>query len=91
LLIGLGEVSMLRITTTERNTLKLEGRVVGPWVAELRRAVAEQCAISARVVLDLAEVTYADAEGTRLLRELRLLPADLRNPSPFVAELLGAV
>jgi anti-anti-sigma regulatory factor len=80
---------MLRITVLGERTLKLEGRVAGAWVGELRRAVDELLARAGEVVLDLAGVTYADADGTRLLRELRRAPAQMRNLSPFVAQLLG--
>ena len=60
---------MLRITTTEtdeRVTLKLEGKLSGPWAAEL-----EQCwrttSPAKRLVLDLSGVTFVDPTGKKVL------------------------
>jgi hypothetical protein len=57
---------MLRITRVEdtdgRTCLRLEGRVVGPWVAEL----AADCAAAARaggLTLDMAGVSFLDGTG----------------------------
>ncbi len=67
----------LRITVkenTEAMVLKLEGRVVGPWAAELGR-LWEQTSptlASRRLSLDLRETTYADASGIRILRGIFL-------------------
>lgn len=49
--------------------VKLEGRIAGPWIAELERAwdeAAERVG-SRAVVLDLADVTYADESGKKVL------------------------
>jgi len=65
----------LRITIEEqpeRLVVKLEGRIVGPWAAELGR-IWEQTlpTLDARKLsLDLRETTYADAVGIRALREI---------------------
>ncbi|HTW60873.1 MAG TPA: hypothetical protein VMD55_03640 [Terracidiphilus sp.] len=52
--------------------VKLEGRIVGPWAAELDRLWAETLpSLAARKVsLDLRETTYADAGGIRALRAI---------------------
>lgn len=52
--------------------VKLEGRIVGPWVAELDRIWAQTSSSvsSRRVALDLRETTYADAGGIRVLRAI---------------------
>jgi len=52
--------------------IKLEGRIAGPWTAELRRVWVETAprVASKRLVIDLREVTYADASATQLLREI---------------------
>ncbi len=68
--------------------LKLEGRVVGPWVAELRR-VAETLLTEGRaLILDLADVSFADAGGVAALAGLKSLGVTIMNCSPFVEEQL---
>ena len=66
---------MLRITRLSQKgqglTIKLEGEIVGAWVDAARDA----CAIRGRrpqrrLRLDLAAVTYVDAAGIQLLRNL---------------------
>lgn len=84
---------MLRITQTDTaeggTTLRLEGRLAGPWVLELRE-IAEEClARSQRVQLDLTEVTFVDQGGTALLRELVDRRVEVGGRSSFAAELLG--
>jgi ABC-type transporter Mla MlaB component len=65
----------LRITFQEYPksvVLKLEGRIVGPWSDELIVAWAE-FALSHRVQnmsVDLREVTYMDASGMQVLRQI---------------------
>jgi anti-anti-sigma regulatory factor len=66
---------MLKITTyaEERSTtLKLEGRLVGPWVQEVDRCWSELAAAPAGpIVLDLTGVTFVDAPGKELLIRMR--------------------
>lgn len=63
---------MLKITT-ERNarsiTLRVEGRLTGPWVSELERAWRAIITDPAdgRVAVDLTDVTLVGEEGKRLL------------------------
>jgi len=66
---------MLRISieeTTEALEMKLEGRIAGPWAAELGRVWVETAPrLAARkLILDLSSVTYADAGGTHLLGQI---------------------
>jgi anti-anti-sigma regulatory factor len=66
---------MLRISfdeTVEALEMKLEGRVAGPWAAELGRVWVETAPRLAtrKLVLDLSGVTYADAGGTYLLGQI---------------------
>jgi len=65
-------------------TLRATGRLVGPWVAELERALASH-APAAPVVLDLTEVSFADRTGIEFLRTLRHDPRLSLRCSPFVA------
>ncbi len=63
---------MLKITTEigpEAAKVKLEGKLTGPWVDELERSWLEVTSETKakRITLDLAEVTFIDAEGKKLL------------------------
>jgi anti-anti-sigma factor len=72
--------------------LRLEGNLSGQWVDELRRVTSEPLRDPAgRLVLDLAEVTFIDADGLSLLRELSLRHVTLRNGSLFVTQQLKAI
>ena len=81
---------MLRITQLSQKgrglTIKLEGEIVGAWVGAARDA----CAIRGRRPrrLDLAAVTYVDAAGIQLLRNLMAEGVELAACSSFVGELL---
>jgi len=66
---------MLRITFLEADNatvIKLEGRVAGPWAAELSRAWKEKAPLlaSRKLLLDLRSTTYTDASGKQTLREI---------------------
>jgi len=83
---------MLRITVVESSasavTLRVEGRIAGPWVEELRTT----CDVHARpdpvlLYLELEDVSFADADGVALLRELRDMGVALSHASPFLSEL----
>jgi ABC-type transporter Mla MlaB component len=67
-------------------TLKLEGRVVGPWVEELRRICEPLLAENRILKLDLAEVSYADADGVATLNSFKSRGVKLNNCSPFVEQ-----
>lgn len=81
---------MLKISETTNGkgilTLRLEGRVIGPWVEELRRICEPFLDTNDSLDLDMAEVTYADREGVVLLHRLQACGATLMNCSPFVAQ-----
>jgi ABC-type transporter Mla MlaB component len=51
-------------------SLVIEGRLVGPWVEELRRVIRERAANAAALSIDLCGVTAMDAAGHALLEEL---------------------
>ena len=65
--------------------LKLEGKLVGVWVAELREVVRRARAESGRVQLDLS---FADISGIIALRELIRQGVGIITISPFIGELL---
>jgi hypothetical protein len=65
----------LRITieqTEFATLLTLEGRVAGPWAAELGRVWDERAPQLGRkrMLIDLCNVTYADDEGKQVLRDI---------------------
>lgn len=75
--------------------LRLEGQVTGPWVEELRRVYAEISGSNGHtkghIVIDLAGVSFLDADGIALFHELAARRVLLTNCSSFVAEQLRGV
>ncbi len=69
-------------------TLLLEGRVIGPWVGELQQICEPLLADKTKLTLDLAEVSFADENGVKLLTSLERRGVKLLRPTPFVAEQL---
>ena len=66
---------VLRITIDEKENpvrLKLEGRIVGPWVAELARAWQSlgPSLGDRKLLVDLCGISYINAEGRRILAEM---------------------
>ncbi|MBZ5701854.1 MAG: hypothetical protein LAN84_08400 [Acidobacteriia bacterium] len=65
----------LRISIEENPralTMKLEGRIAGPWVSEVSQAwhsLAPSLGVR-KLSLDLSGVTYVNADGMQLLREI---------------------
>jgi len=80
---------------TEQELLRLEGQVTGPWVAELRRVCAEVLGYNGHggnhLVLDLAGVSFLDADGIALFHELAARRVLFTNCSAFIAEQLKGV
>jgi hypothetical protein len=83
---------VLKITQLVREvevlTLKMEGEIVGPWIGVVCEACTRSGLRTGRLCLDLAAVTYVDAVGVRLLRDLMRQSVEITAASPFVAELL---
>ena len=83
---------MLKITRLSHKgrglTLKLEGEILAPWVGTVRNACTQRARRCRRLRLDLAAVTYADAVGTQLLRDLMREGIEIAACSSFLAELL---
>ena len=79
---------MLRISKIEFekqvSRLRLDGRLSGPWVDELRRSCEADLEVGHELIVDCAGLTFADAEGIALLRWLREQNVTLENCSPFV-------
>lgn len=84
---------MLRVSVIQASdhtvTFRVEGEVMGAWVAELRRACEDVLSRNVRLILDLAGVSFIDLGGADLFRSLRERHVDFANPSSFIAEQLG--
>ena len=83
---------MLRITVVESNaravTLRVEGRIAGPWVEELRTTCNMHTDPDPiQLSLELEDVSFADAAGISCLKELREQGVGLCQVSPFLREL----
>ncbi len=64
---------MLKITIdieVKRATLKLEGRLAGPWVEELRDSWQRAESDGRRISVVLKQVTFIDDAGRQLLAEM---------------------
>jgi anti-anti-sigma regulatory factor len=86
---------MLRITVTQSASsstrLKLEGRLAGPSVEEVRQLCDANLGNQSLVILDLGDVTFIDDDGVDLFRHLRRRNIEVTGCSPFVSELLKEV
>ena len=86
---------MLRIASADRPgggaTLTLEGRVIGPWVDELRRACQRILVAGAPLTLDLHDVAFVERDGLELLRSLVDAGVAVVNCPAFVHEQLRAL
>jgi hypothetical protein len=83
---------VLRITRERSSetsvTLKLEGRLIGPWTSELDRVARDSLDGSWQVLLDVSGLVFVDGPGAALLRALCDRGAMLSGGSPFVTALL---
>jgi anti-anti-sigma regulatory factor len=83
---------VLRITTiAEPNgklLLKLEGKLLEPWLGELTSACSPAPGRFA-VRLDLSRLTYVDSAGVQTLKDLLQRGVTVVETLPFVAALLG--
>jgi ABC-type transporter Mla MlaB component len=83
---------MLRITHINDHdsvsTLRLEGKLQGPWVAEFARSCDELPCSPNRLRLDLSAVTFVDGPGVALLSDLLGRGVTVSACSGLVAELL---
>ncbi|MBZ5543491.1 MAG: hypothetical protein LAO07_07405 [Acidobacteriia bacterium] len=87
---------MLRITIVDSSNeavkIRVEGRLTGLWVEELRRSCdMHGLGDGVRLTLDLADVPFVDATGIEFLKTLRGRCVTLLDPSSFVAEQLKDV
>jgi hypothetical protein len=84
-----GVLKITRLSHKGRGlTIKLEGEILGPWLGAVRDACTKRVRRSSRLRLDLAAVTYVDAAGVQLLRDLVGEGIEIAACSLFIAELL---
>jgi hypothetical protein len=80
---------MLRITIEQNakaTLIILEGRITGPWTAELGRTWTELAPTirTRKLSIDLRNTTYADAGGIQALKDIYLqTAAELVTGSPW--------
>ena len=83
---------MLRISILDDSEqairLVLEGRLVGPWVHELREQSEQALSQAKSVTLDLGKVSFVDSSGVALLRELGDRQVEPVNCSIFISQQL---
>ena len=83
---------MLKITRIDgqdsAQTVKLEGKLLQPWVAEVLRVCTSPGGRSGRTSLDLSGLTFVDQAGAKLLKDLIRRGLEVSACSGFVAELL---
>ena len=85
---------MLRITVVESSgsavTLRVEGRIAGPWVEELRTTCNVHTGPDpVQLCLELEDVSFADAAGIAFMKELRDKGVGISHASPFLTELFN--
>ena len=83
---------MLMITRSDgsdhTHTLKLEGKLLAPWISELDSVCNDSHLTPEKVYLDLCDLTFVDAAGARFLARLIRDGARVIACSGFVAEML---
>lgn len=87
---------MLKITIVEtpaERRFVLEGRLIGPWVGELRMAwrQAHRHPDGRACIVDLNDVTFIDKSGARLLRAIWKKGAQLIAKGVYTKHVLDEV
>ena len=84
-----GKVAMLKITLLDSAgefRLRLEGKLAGPWVSELRQCweTASSTTAGRKTVVDLREVDYVDDAGGLLLADMHGREVELVAITPLI-------
>lgn len=87
---------MLKITlldSAEEFRFRLEGKLSGPWVGELRQCwvTASSTTEGRRTVVDLREVEYVDRDGEVLLGEMSREGVALDASTPFMQAIVQQI
>ena len=90
----MGRLPLLRIhteTTPDGVTLRLEGKLIHPWVDELVRAwmgLGPGLLANPTVCIDLEAVSFVDAQGRSMLAALRRLGCELKGRGPYISAVI---
>jgi len=89
-------VPMLKITildSARELRLRLEGKLSGPWVGELRLCwqTASSTTAGRNTVTDLREVDFVDPEGQRLLADMHRAGVSFDAASPLIRTMLNEI
>jgi ABC-type transporter Mla MlaB component len=87
---------MLRIHVEEQRepavvTLRLEGKLVQPWVDELHRTwsgLAGRLPLDCSIRIDLNAVSFVDEYGRSILAALHRVGCQLHGSAPFIAAVI---
>lgn len=84
---------MLKVTRMDEDdktvTLKIEGRIAGPWVYELKRECENCLARQRQLIFDLSGVNFIDHAGAKVLKSMMIGDrVQLTGCSLFLSELL---
>ena len=83
---------MLRITRIDgqdlAQTLKLEGKLLEPWIPEVLDAMSPPNGTSSKTSLDLSGLSFVDRTGVQLLQDLIRRGHAVSACSSFIADLL---
>jgi len=86
---------VLRISVTSDSEVsihfQLEGKLIGPWVEELRQLSNTALLSNKTITLDLKRLWFTDLEGAGLLRDLHQRQVSQINCSQFITQQLLAV
>lgn len=87
---------MLKITLHDSASelrFRLEGKLSGLWVAELRQCwqTAQSTTRNRKTVLDLADLDFVDPEGQLLLEDMHRQGVTLLAMTPFIRAIVDEV
>ena len=72
-------------------SLRLEGRIAGPWAAELHELCEKLLRENRQINLNMADVVFLDRSAAQLLARLKSRGVVLTDCSPFTAEQLKSL
>jgi hypothetical protein len=81
---------MIRVTvveaTLDSTRLRVEGRLTGPWLAELQQSCdVNSLSDGLKLDLDIGDLSFVDDAGLELLKSLRGRGVNLLRVPPLVA------
>ncbi|HEY1337575.1 MAG TPA: hypothetical protein VGF59_08695, partial [Bryobacteraceae bacterium] len=87
---------MLKITlhdSARELRIQLEGRLSGPWVAELRQCwrTAASTTVGRPTVVDLRDVDFVDSPGESLLADMHRAGVRLEASTPLIDDLVRSI